>query len=439
MLGFCTTCKGRLNHLALTLPQNLEDCKNGVFIILDYADEPGLADMIKSEHTQDLDSGRLVYYRTEAPKFHMAHAKNMAHRLGMREGANILVTLDADNWAGIGFDQFILDRFRENNIFLCPKVIGLGSGAVRVAPRGVAGRLAVSANNFIKAGGYDEKYDTWRGEDVDIVARLRRMGYAPRFIDPMYLDAIRHGSGLRFKEYPHAQAYENDAEVRLINEAKHTVVNFGDFGCGVAYRNFGDRPIVLRPLPTRVFGIGLHKTATTSLDQAFQMLGFDSFHWHTGDKARDIWNEMTTLGQSWTLERYYALSDLPIPLLYRHLDIAYPGSKFILTVREEGEWLKSVEHLWDRRYNPTRWEWDVYPFSNLIHRELYGRIDFHAETFLARYRQHNAEVKAYFKGRSDLLIMDFSKSVGWKELCSFLDQPLVHAPFPHLHKSERNG
>lgn len=54
------------------------------------------------------------------------------------------------------------------------------------------------------------------------------------------------------------------------------------------------------------------------------------------------------------LERHYALCDPPIPILYEKLDQAYPGSKFILTVRNEDKWLTSVRNHWSREH-PRPW------------------------------------------------------------------------------------
>lgn len=146
---------------------------------------------------------------------------------------------------------------------------------------------------------------------------------------------------------------------------------------------------------------------------------------------------MNALGKSITLERYYALCDLPIPMLYRELDAAYPGSKFILTVRSESDWLKSVEWLWDPARNP-RYDWNVQPFTHPIHQALYGRTDFDATTFLERYRRHNAEVKEYFRDRpGDLLVMDMDHpGAGWPELCGFLNKPIPIVPYPRANKSE---
>jgi hypothetical protein len=442
---FCTTCKGRAQHIKQTLPQNLADNRrsNTKFILLDYNSPDDLAEYLWNEHADDIDSGQLTVYafRGEGP-FHVSHAKNIAARCGVLEGADILVTLDADNFTRGGFTDFVMDKFNgtsEPRTFVCPNftlIQSLPHGPDRPL-RGYAGRLAIRAADFIKAGGYDETFDTWRGEDIDMISRLLRMGWTMQHFDNKYLGVVPHGSDIRFKEYPHARKFENRRETRVIYERKETVVNYGKFGLGTVYRNY-DTEVRLDAVPTRVFGIGMHKTATTSLHKAFEILDMDSFHWGRGE-APVIWHEMQMMGRSPTMERWYAFADLPFPLLYRKLDKAYPGSKFVLTVREEGRWLKSVEKLWDIRSNPTRWVWDVYPFTNKIHTEMYGRRDFHAQTFIERYRRHNAEVIEYFKGRpGDLLIMDMDAGAGWEELCSFLGKPVPTVDYPVAYTTEEN-
>lgn len=442
-IAFCTTCKGRLNHLSLTLPKNLEDAngyKNAVFIVLDYNDDSGLAEFIQHQHAHDLDSGRVVYYRTDNyERFHMAHAKNLAHRLGMAEGADILVNLDADNWTGYDFAGYIVKRFddaAENKeaIFLGTRANHRGPGdLVKVkTPQGCSGRIAETKHAFLQSGGYDEIFNDWSPDDKDFGVRLQNLGYGWRQIRPDFLHAIKHGSGLRFRDYEGS----NDAGLRekfeLQNRAHLTVVNFGYLGCGAVRRNFDSALLQFNPIPTRIFGIGLHKTATTSLWRALKILGYDSAHWESPHWAKLIWDEMRSEGRSRTLEMHYALCDLPIPMLFKKLDGAYPGSKFILTLRNEDEWIGSIKAHWDM-YRHT---WDNDVFSNDCHYALYGTTEFDGLRMRARYRNHNEDVLEYFKDRpNDLLVMDFSKGAGWKELCAFLDRPLVEAPFPHRHKS----
>jgi hypothetical protein len=428
---FCTTCKGRTKHLEKTLPQNIadnRDYENLKFVILDYNSPDHLLAYLKRNHRSEIESGRVVVYNfTEPGPFRMAHAKNMAHRLGMLEGADIMVNLDADNYTGPGFASYVSERFQEkSNIFLWAKIIP-GQGR---RFRGCSGRIAVTKEAFLLAGGYDEKFATWSPDDKDFNARLCNLGYEAVEIDTQYLCAVPHPDGVRFQEYPHAKPTDQtSSELEYVNTGA-TVVNYGQCGMGFVVRNCYPDPVRLGKLPTRIFGVGLHKTATTSLSEALTVLGYRSGHWESGDWAKAIWAEMITEKRSVTLEKYYAASDLPIALLYKELDRSYPGSKFILTIRDEQKWLESVKNHWTYERNRFRWEWDIYPFSNQIHKQLYGQETFDAEVFLARYRKHNADVREYFKDRNDLLIMDMDDSAGWLELCSFLGNPIPSIPYP---------
>ena len=429
-IALCLTCKGRTPHVEQTLPKNLEsntDYQNAVFIVLNFNSADNLLMYLVTNHKPAMKSGRLVVYSFggDGP-FRMAFAKNLAHRCGMLEGADILVNLDADNLTGPGFASYIARQFtlyNKDEIFLWARMI---QGQLK---RGVSGRIAMSSNSFVLAGGYDEKYDNWGPDDKDMNVRLQRLGRLPLEIESQYLDAIHHKDKLRFKEYPHARPAPGVGEDQfyLLNDA--TIANFGNIGCGTVYRNFDPNPIELKPLPTRIFGVGMHKTATTSLAKALNILGYDSAHWNSGAWAKAIYTEMTTTGRSKTLEKHYALTDLPIAILYRELDKAYPGSKFILTIRDEEKWLKSVRNHWSYDHNPFRWEWDVYPWASKMHKIVYGQKWFDPTVMLERYRRHNAEILSYFSGRpSDLLVldMDLQPETLWASLCRFLAKPVPH-------------
>jgi hypothetical protein len=165
----------------------------------------------------------------------------------------------------------------------------------------------------------------------------------------------------------------------------------------------------------------MHKTATTSLHTALKLLGYESWHWSSAHEAKAIWREMNEFGRSLTLEKHYALCDLPIPLLYKTLDVAYPRSKFILTMRDENKWLETTRRHFSDSFNKWSSGWNQDPFTNRVHRILYGRSDFDSDVFLERYNRHNAEVLDYFKFRpKDLLVMNVDNGDGWEKLCSFL-------------------
>lgn len=442
LIVFCTTCKGRAQHIEQTLPKNIEDnadypaCK---FVVIDYNSKDHLDTYLKTEHRSLILSGKLSVYRyTGVGPFKMAHAKNLSHRAGMREGAEILVNLDADNFTGPGFATYVAEKFRSvalsesgGEALLWAKWNTTEVNEERI-PKGCSGRIAVSTNTFLKSGGYDEtKFATWGPDDKDFHFRVRKLGVVPQKIDRFYLQAVLHSDKMRFREYPEARRLTTEYHDITV-ENVDLIANYGQYGMGTLYRNFESHPVVFDAVPTRVFGIGLHKTSTTSLNYAFKLLRLDSAHWKSVKWARDIWVEMTETGRSPTLEQHYALSDLPIPMLFKELDKAYPGSKFILTVRNEEKWVQSVERHWSES-NGFKSTWKkAENFGQEVHKLLYGQYEFDRNVMLERYRRHNQEVLEYFKGRpQDLLVMDMDQGqAGWLELCGFLKLPIPSEPYP---------
>ena len=223
----------------------------------------------------------------------------------------------------------------------------------------------------------------------------------------------------------------------------------------------------------KVFGIGLSKTGTTTLGTCFEILGLvpcarpQAIHdalVGSGPNAGtlDSWAEAANLScpnpdgiagkarfGSWPhralvaevlayrnydlvieLARHFrSFEDRPwnIAPLYRLLDEAFPGSRFILTSRDANNWWRSVEQ-WLTRTHPQdegkRWRY----FRQLD----VDRIERNA--FIAAYHRYNTEIRQHFSGRPDFLEIDFEQGGGWSELCRFLELPLPNRPFPHENR-----
>jgi len=91
-IAFCTTCRGRVQHLRQTLPRNIVDNKdyeNCVFVVLLYASGTEAKQYLQAHHRADIESGRLVVYSYQdgGHAFKMALSKNIAMRCGILEGA----------------------------------------------------------------------------------------------------------------------------------------------------------------------------------------------------------------------------------------------------------------------------------------------------------------------------------------------------------------
>jgi Sulfotransferase domain len=173
----------------------------------------------------------------------------------------------------------------------------------------------------------------------------------------------------------------------------------------------------------KVFCIGFHKTGTTSLGRALELLGYRVVG-ATGVNDPDIGEHVHALADQ-MLERYDAFQDNPWPLIYRYLDERCPGSKFILTVRSPEAWIRSqVEHFGLTETPMRQWIYGA------------GCPQGHEELYLRRFRSHGEEVRRYFAERPrDLLVMDLARGDGWEQLCPFLGVAVPAVEFPFANKA----
>lgn len=157
----------------------------------------------------------------------------------------------------------------------------------------------------------------------------------------------------------------------------------------------------------KVFCIGFHKTGTTTMGKALAILGYKvaaQFGVNDPDislKALPMANRIAS--------QFDAFEDNPWPILFKEMDKNFPGSKFILTIRESELWYKSQCKHFGRRETPMR-KW------------IYGKgcPEGNANIYLRRYARHNAEVAAHFKNRrNDLLVLRIGRNAGWTSFALF--------------------
>ncbi len=179
----------------------------------------------------------------------------------------------------------------------------------------------------------------------------------------------------------------------------------------------------------KVFGIGFHKTGTTTLASALRMLGYrvtGPFGVDTKDIAATAVDRALQIAKEWD-----AVQDNPWPLVFRELDEQFPGSRFVLTVRNTDQWLASVVQHFGGKTTPMR-TW-IYGVGDPVGNE---------EVYRRRIEEHNQEVSAYFRDRpDDLLVLRIADGQGWEKLCPFLGVTTPDDPFPHAnsHRERRLG
>jgi len=174
----------------------------------------------------------------------------------------------------------------------------------------------------------------------------------------------------------------------------------------------------------KVFGVGWAKTGTTTLGTCFEALGLR----HVGQRfdllphveARDATAIVAAAAAG------DAFEDWPWILLWRELDEAFPGSRFVLTRRDPDRWLRSYRNM-------LRQPGFVTDELTRVRRVLYGLSfpDVTDDQLVGRYLRHNDAVVTHFRRRPEaLLVIDWERGDGWPELCRFLGRPVPAMPLP---------
>lgn len=177
----------------------------------------------------------------------------------------------------------------------------------------------------------------------------------------------------------------------------------------------------------KVFGIGHNKTGTSSLHQALTRLGYNSLH--GGSETRQLIGRAIEERKpllSYVDPRYDAFSDTPISSYYYLADVQYPGSRFILTVRDLDGWLDSRQRHVEKNQ------------QRKAAGEYHGHfLEVQTDRWVLRYRLHSGAVRAYFANRpDDLLVFNVVAGGGWEPLCKFLGDPVPDEPFPWGNRYE---
>jgi len=180
---------------------------------------------------------------------------------------------------------------------------------------------------------------------------------------------------------------------------------------------------------SKIFGIGLSKTGTTSLANALQILGYS-----TKDNmgvVKYAAGDLSSIDLD-VVDANDALTDTPIPSFYRELDARFPESKFILTIRDRDGWLKSCMKQFNQRFAQGQ-----NAAQKQLFLDMYGTNVFDEKQFADGYESFVDGVRKHFKDRQhDLLIMNVAAGDGWEKLCPFLEQPVPDVPFPRANVTQ---
>lgn len=202
----------------------------------------------------------------------------------------------------------------------------------------------------------------------------------------------------------------------------------------------------------KVFGIGQNKTGTTSLKAAMNELGYSVGNQREAELLVHEWAErdFNKLIRYCRTAEFFQDVPFSYPYTFIVMDQAFPGSKFILTVRDNPEqWYDSMVRFHSKKFGkngrlPTKEDLQeaTYiskgrPWEMKLFRGITPENDpYNKEILINDYIRHNNTVNDYFRHRpDDLLILNVAEKGAFQKLASFLGKSSERTTFPWKNRS----
>jgi len=214
---------------------------------------------------------------------------------------------------------------------------------------------------------------------------------------------------------------------------------------------FGVRTLRLLGKP-KIFCVGRNKTGTTSLAKALSDLGIVVADQRRGEMLLRDWAKRDFRRIVQFCNTAQAFQDVPfsLPYTFQILDIKFPSSKFILTVRDSPEqWYSSLTRFHAKlfgvgrvpNYKDLKSAIYCYPgFMLEANRLIYPTPDddlYNKEILINHYKSHNESVVQYFRHRpNDLLVINLAEKGAYAKFCKFIGKPSTRQDFARLNKTE---
>ena len=207
----------------------------------------------------------------------------------------------------------------------------------------------------------------------------------------------------------------------------------------------------------KIFCVGRNKTGTKSLSKALKKLGYKIADQRPTEMLLDDWfNRDFSRIVSFCKSGGDVFQDVPfsLPFTFVVMDQYFPGSKFILTVRDNPEqWYNSLVRFHSEKFSPGR----IPGKEDLIHAEyvepgwmwkanrmIYNTPEgdpYNKSVMISLYLKHNEAVIDYFRNRKDdLLILNPADAGAYRDLSNFLglDKEILE-PFPWENRSGQSA
>jgi Sulfotransferase domain len=206
-----------------------------------------------------------------------------------------------------------------------------------------------------------------------------------------------------------------------------------------------------QPTDRKIFCIGAAKTGTTSLAAFFEGLGFAVGDQSAGELLVHEWARRNFIPIIAFARTAQVFQDIPfsLPFTFQALDQAFPGSKFIMSVRRDAEeWYGSLTRFATQLINkgrlPTADDLKEFPYhhkgwafesAKLIYDVSEDDL-FNRARFMKAYESHIDSVTEYFRHRPEsLLRINVAAADAVERIMAFLEMPYRGETMPHLNRT----
>ena len=201
IISYCIPVHNRTYDLRETLPGIIKAANNSPpveIVILDYNSRDDLADYLYREIAgvqsfigaipTSWNLGTALTYRKYEGRdhYHMAHARNLAM---LASSGEFIISSNADLLVDENYFKVVRDALEAEDLTW-----------IRHHRRQI-GIVGVKRDEFIDAGGFDERFEYYGKEDRDIDARLERRGGAFVVLPEFLLKFIPTPKKEKFKNY----------------------------------------------------------------------------------------------------------------------------------------------------------------------------------------------------------------------------------------------
>jgi hypothetical protein len=192
-IGITVPCKGRLAFLKQTAPA-LIGRPRVRYCLVDYDCPERCGDWAEQTFPAEVAAARLVIERVgDRPHFNKGAAHNLGAQRLISEGVQHLCFLDADTVCDPAFTSWLRPRVAAPDRFWIA-----GRKPNGWEDPGFVGFLALPAALFVASGGFDQWFEEWGGEDLELRVRLHlEHGAAFGEVPLSFFTELRHGDALR--------------------------------------------------------------------------------------------------------------------------------------------------------------------------------------------------------------------------------------------------